>query len=294
MTTDLIQNRKLIQPPGTARIHCTAEERFAKFERWSAMQRKTCAKHPGFALAMADDNRNGVHKVFAPPSREGGQREELPGVFDFFASMRCPACWCELAKCPPEFQQTSFSSFVTSTAEQVKFLALASDYADQIKTRRRGFALFIGKPGTGKTRLACNIIAETLFAGPLYVRQATLTAALRASYNIKSPALIFDDNGELIEEPSPLDAAQQAGLLVLDEIGCTAPARDEIQMLDEIIKCRYDHGKPTVFISNLPLDQLKNHLGDALADRIRHATGNGKFIFQTSGKSYRCTAGRYL
>jgi len=62
-------------------------------------------------------------------------------------------------------------------------------------------------------------------------------------------------------------------------------------LLDELLKHRYDAGKPTILISNLPLDQLKEFLGDALTDRVKHATGNGKFILQFKGESYRRSAG---
>ena len=79
--------------------------------------------------------------------------------------------------------------------------------------------------------------------------------------------------------------------LVLDEIGCTTMANDERLLLDELLKHRYEQRKPTVLISNLPLDPLKEFLGNALADRIGHATGNGRFIIQFSVASFRRSDG---
>jgi DNA replication protein DnaC len=81
--------------------------------------------------------------------------------------------------------------------------------------------------------------------------------------------------------------------LVLDEIGCLPLASDEKLFLDELFKHRYEHRGPTILISNLPLTGthdapgLKEFLGDALTDRIKEATGNGKFIVQFFGESYR-------
>ncbi len=94
------------------------------------------------------------------------------------------------------------------------------------------------------------------------------------------------------EPPGPLDNVQKVRFLVLDEIGCTALANDERLLLDELLKYRFEHRKPTILISNLPLigafdkPGLKEFLGDALTDRIKEATGNGKFIVQFAGESY--------
>ena len=84
---------------------------------------------------------------------------------------------------------------------------------------------------------------------------------------------------------------------MLDEIGCNPFANDERLLLDELLKHRYEQRKPTILISNLPLTGPpaapgpKQFLGDALTDRIKEATGNGKFIIQFSGESYRRTMG---
>jgi DNA replication protein DnaC len=160
----------------------------------------------------------------------------------------------------------------------------------------------VGPTGTGKTRLACNIIGALEDRDALYVRQGTLTTALRSTYGRKDvflyrPQFSSDQDAGKVEPPKPLDIVYKVRMLVLDEIGCTALANDERLLLNELLKHRYDERKPTVLISNLPLTGtadalgLKQFLGDALTDRIREATGNRKFIVRFFAESYRRTTG---
>jgi DNA replication protein DnaC len=134
----------------------------------------------------------------------------------------------------------------------------------------------------------------------IYVRQPTLTLELRANYGRKDVFLHRGpqrDDGEARDDQPPtlLEIVQGVRFLVLDEIGCNPLANDERLLLDELIKHRYEQRKPSILISNLPLDQLKEFLGDALTDRVVDATGNRKFLLQFSGNSYRRTkAENYL
>ena len=172
----------------------------------------------------------------------------------------CPACHAAYTLCPLEFHETSFRNFDTSTAERAAMLASAREFAAQVRAHDCGFAVFVGKTGPGKTRLACNIIRELKGPGALYLRQAELTAALRATYGPQHYE--HDEDGRPIEPDHPLELTQRVQFLVLDEIGCTAPANDERQLLDELLKHRYEKRKPTILISNLPLDEFKQLLGD--------------------------------
>jgi len=136
-------------------------------------------------------------------------------------------------------------------------------------------------------------VRELENADALYVRQGQLTTALRATYGRKDMFLhrYHDATGDDDEPPTPLEIVQGVSFLVLDEIGCAPLANNEHLLLEELLKHRYDARKPTILISNLALDQLKEFLGDALTDRIKHASGNGRFILQFKGESFRRTAG---
>ncbi|MSU58123.1 MAG: ATP-binding protein [Pedosphaera sp.] len=270
------------------------ETKAARFKTWLAEKLavpRYCATHPHTRLVFERSDKGGIFKVYEE-LRYGYDPHERPGVFDFRAALRCPACRCAYALCPPESHTTSFETFDTSTPERANALARCREFAAQVNTQRCGFALLVGKSGNGKTRLACNVVSELDNGDALYVRQGQLTLALRATYGRKDVFLHrrHDEAGD-DEPPTPLEIVQVVRFLVLDEIGCKSLANDELLFFDELLKHRYDEQKPTILISNLALDQLKEFLGDALTDRIKHATGNGKFILQFEGDSYRRTTG---
>ena len=258
-----------------------------------------CGQHP--RTALVDDSN------FWPETELGTRYETIvkPGQFEFYAGLVCPACRVAYALCPPEFHETTFDTFDTSISEREAMLAKAREFAAQVSALGCGFAVFAGPPGIGKTRLACNVVREVAFRDALYVRQGTLTSAVRATYGHKEVFLRpkprddddDDDRDGKDTPPTPLEIVQKVRFLVLDEIGCIALANDERLIIDELLKHRYEHRKPTILISNLPLigtaerPGLKEFLGDALADRIQAATGSGKFIVQFSAPSYRRSAG---
>jgi DNA replication protein DnaC len=253
-------------------------------------------RHTKLVLASKDSGVRPEYNWGSPPQLK-------PGEFKFLAVFCCPTCRVAYALCPPEFHETSFDTFNTSTPGRAATLARAREFAAQVNKHGCGFALFVGPTGPGKTRLACNIIRELNDRDALYVRLGKLTCELRATYGHKDVFLHRsqrrDDDDEAGDDnpPTQLEIVQNVQFLVLDEIGCTALANDERLFLDELLKHRYERRKPTILISNLPLTGtpdvpgLKEFLGDALTERIKEATGNGKFIVQFSGESYRRTTG---
>jgi DNA replication protein DnaC len=253
-----------------------------------------CERHHHTKLVLNDKDCRFL-PVYEQYYHWNEQPAAKPGEFNFRADLYCPACRCAYALCPPEFHETSFDTFDTSTPERAATLARAREFAVQVNQNGCGFALFVGPTGPGKTRLACNIVRELLNKDALYVRQGVLTTALRATYGPQS--VEYDDDGRRVKPKHPLKITQDVRFLVLDEIGCTALANDEHLLLDELLKHRYEHRKPTILISNLPLTGtpdkpgLKEFLGDALSDRIKEASGNGKFIVQFKGESYRRNVG---
>jgi DNA replication protein DnaC len=273
----------------------TKEERFGAWLLEKAASSHFCAHHVQTKLVACRSSQDirpveKEHKYYDPFWKV----EFEPNVFDFKVSLRCPACQCAYALCPREFHNTPLATFETSTPEQAKALDLARHFISQVDRRRRGWALLVGPPGTGKTHLACGVVSELDNREALYVRLATLTCELRASYGRKVVTVRMGTstgNDSDNETRGPLELTKVVPFLVLDEIGCNQLAADERVMLDELLRHRYDHRKPSILISNLPLDELKSFLGDALIDRIRHASGNGRFIMQFFGASYRRSSG---
>jgi len=280
------------------------------FQSWlskASASARFCAKHRRTKLEL-NRKESSFEPVYQNDDRwrESRLREVKPGQFTFKAVFDCPAVRCEAANCPPEFVDTCFDAFDTSSPESARSLAKAREFVTQVNAHDCGFALFVGPTGVGKTRLACNIIKNLRGCRARFVRQGELTFALRSTYGHKTVTLrrsdyeIEDEDGfddKQMEPPKPLKTVQEVPFLVLDEIGCNPLADDERLYLDELVKYRYENRKPTILISNLPLSGpperpgLKGFLGDALTDRIKDATGNGKFIVQFTGDSYRRTTG---
>lgn len=292
------RKRSLLGPAETIReeIAVAHVSRFDRFDSWLKEQLPTprfCSTHATTRLRH-DRGGGGVFKIFEDYRDGFSQEKEKPGVFSFRLDLKCPACQCAYALCPPEFRTTSLKGFDSSTPERALAIQRCREFVAQVNAHGRGFALFVGTPGTGKTRLACNIVGALHNPDALFVRQAQLTVALRASYGRKD-VFLHRPNQACVEDeddpPTALAIPQDVRFLVLDELACAPLANDERLQLDELLKHRYDQRKPTILISNLALDQLKDFLGDALTDRIKHASGNGKFILQFSGESFRRTTG---
>ena len=269
----------------------TGEDKQALYKAWLAgkrLKQSCCTKHPTVPLVF-DPEHSDVWSVHE--DTYGQNWRIVPDAWQFVAAFRCPACSAAYALCPPEFHEMSFQTFNTSTPERVKALSVCREFVAQVNKRECGFALLVGRTGNGKTLLASLISREVKTRDALYVRQGQLTCALRAAYNHKEVVLRRggSDEDEAETPPTVLEIVQQVRFLVLDEIGCHSLANDERLLLDELIKHRYEQNKPTILISNLALDQLKEFLGDAPSDRIACATGNGKFVLQFSGESYRRT-----
>jgi DNA replication protein DnaC len=134
---------------------------------------------------------------------------------------------------------------------------------------RRGFLVMLGELGTGKSYLAAAITRH--FANPHFIKQSELLRRLRQTYSDKA-------------ERDPVKQAQDANLLVLDEMGMSAGGRDELPMLHDILDHRYNERKPTVLTGNITLEQFKLVIGERMTDRLREAAFA---ILMFGGESHR-------
>jgi DNA replication protein DnaC len=138
--------------------------------------------------------------------------------------------------------------------------------------RRRGFLLLIGDYGTGKSHLA--VAALRTWRTGLWVKQSELLRRLRETYRDKAAV-------------DPVDQAQRAGCLVLDELGFSAGGRDELPLLHDVLDHRHGNLMPTILTGNVPLDVLRASIGDRMADRLKESSFD---IISFAGQSNRAEA----
>ena len=62
-------------------------------------------------------------------------------------------------------------------------------------------------------------------------------------------------------------------LLILDEVGSQFGSDTEKLFIFDIIDGRYQNMKPTILISNLDIDGIKDAIGDRCVDRLREGGG---------------------
>lgn len=120
--------------------------------------------------------------------------------------------------------------------------------------------IFTGKVGTGKTHLACNIIAWFVHKNIMsayYITAFKLMRSIKQSW--KEPA----------QEEKLLNKYKGCGLLVIDEVDLRYKSETEFLYLTEILSDRYNAMKPTILISNEPVSKLTEILGERVIDRFK-------------------------
>jgi len=170
------------------------------------------------------------------------------------------------AAIPERFKDRTLDNYIAKTSGQKKALAFAKDYAknfDQvIKTGRS--AIFVGKPGTGKTHLAIGIALSIMQQqrSTVFVTVQRLIRRVKDSWHTKAET-----------ESEVIDAFASPDLLILDEVGVQFGSEFEKQLLFDVLNERYEKLKPSILLSNIPSEQLGDYLGERVTDRLRENGG---------------------
>lgn len=167
------------------------------------------------------------------------------------------------ANIPPRFVSASFETFKATTQPAKHNLTVCQQFVetwDDRKNAGEGLVL-CGTPGTGKTHLAVSIAREV--AGELQQSVFITTAAriIRAFRRTWAGNSEFSELDVLVKYCEP-------DLLVIDEIGVQYGTDSERNILFEVINDRYEDLLPTILVSNLPLNELSEMLGDRTLDRL--------------------------
>jgi hypothetical protein len=87
---------------------------------------------------------------------------------------------------------------------------------------------------------------------------------------------------------SVLDHYASLDLLVIDEVGVQFGSPAEMTILHEVINARYESVLPTILISNLPPEQLKEFISDRIFDRV---TDGGATTWYSTGQVFAAITG---
>lgn len=159
----------------------------------------------------------------------------------------------------------SFSDFIAESPEQSKAKATAENYAKHVIEGGAGCLVMVGSVGAGKTMLATAI-------GDAFINAGKKCCIVRVSEMLRD----FKDSWRKDSEKSEsqvMDYYSKVGLLIIDEIGIQFGSDTEKNYIFEVIDNRYQDMKPTVFISNLDVDGVKESIGARVYDRLKEDGG---------------------
>ncbi len=169
---------------------------------------------------------------------------------------------------PARYAGKGFADYVAPTDAARKALKACSEFAGEFPAQRAaGTSLVLcGVTGTGKTHLAAAVVREVTLTHGLSARFTTAGKAFRA---VKATYGKGSNDGE----DEALRQFTGPDLLVVDEVGVQFGSEFEKNVLFEVINERYGAMRPTILISNLALDGLRDYVGERVIDRMKENGG---------------------
>ncbi|WP_238544590.1 DNA replication protein [Geomicrobium sp. JCM 19037] len=192
------------------------------------------------------------------------------------------------ANLPPEYARTMLSN-APPASDQAQQYADLRRYVDTFSGSAgeiRSVYLYSASPGTGKTTTAAALINEWLAARYLVARSNNENLPKQLAYFLdvnewQSQYLQFNRShipediaqGAALAYYRSMEKAKHAPFAVLDDIGVRGVTEAFRADLHGIINARVVTQLPTVYTSNIAMDELADVFGEArLADRVRMNT----------------------
>lgn len=169
---------------------------------------------------------------------------------------------------PERFASSTLENYQPVNDEANYCLRICKAYAAKWKERLKqgGGLVLCGKPGTGKNHLALAIAKHVI---EQHQSSAMFTTALRVARTFKAT---WGKNADR-SEADVIRMHTDPDLLIIDEVGVQFGSEAEKLILFEIINTRYEQMKPTILISNLPLEELSAFIGERVIDRMSDGGG---------------------
>ncbi len=180
------------------------------------------------------------------------------------------------AAIPKRYLNRTFANYKNTDNKQKQALKITKDYANNFAERlENGSGLILqGKPGTGKTHLACAIANQVIVNGysARFTTVMQLVRAIRATWKRDSERT----------EDQVLDAIIGYDLLIIDEIGVQYESESEKLILFDVLNGRYENVKPTILLTNLVGVAVNTCIGERNVDRITEGGGSSvSFTWQS-------------
>ncbi|HAX1712144.1 TPA: ATP-binding protein [Escherichia coli] len=181
------------------------------------------------------------------------------------------------------FQDCEFENYQAVNADAQRNLEACRRYVSSWeKCLAAGTSMImIGNCGTGKNHLAVSMAKNIIRH---HLATVEITDVMRLTRAVKNT---WRHNSERTED-EVIDHFVSLDLLIIDEVGVQFGTPTEITILQEIINARYESVLPTILISNLTFDQLKESIGERIVDRV---TDGGRNCLVFGWESYRAHIG---
>lgn len=177
----------------------------------------------------------------------------------------------QMSALPPRYLTRTFDNYRAETEGQQKALVVTQRYAENFDhCMETGAGMILaGRPGTGKTHLACAIANDLIQQGrtALFITVASLLRKIRETYGNR-------EGGKT--EQQVFNELRQIDLLIVDEVGVQRGTESEEHLLFEVLNERNAYYRPTILISNLNAKDMTAYVGERSMDRMRE--GGGKFV----------------
>jgi DNA replication protein DnaC len=158
-----------------------------------------------------------------------------------------------------------------------KYVATFNRMFEPDGNRIKALYLWSESPGTGKTTTAIAVLNEWMIAHYLgslkRERQALQTPAVfldvnafQTDYNL---ATMTNDDSEMAKIRATIQRTQTAPFAVLDDIGVRSASEAFRSYVHAIVNYRTANGLPTIFTSNLPIEEMAQVFDARLYDRMR-------------------------
>lgn len=168
-------------------------------------------------------------------------------------------------------------------ASQTDIYALLDKYVGTFggEGRVKSLYLWSESPGTGKTTTACALINAWIsrdYLGALKDgKQPRQRSAyfldinqLQTEYNL---ATMTDNKDELEAVKKRMKIAMEAPFLVVDDVGIRKATDSFKSIVHAVINKRTTDKLPTIYTSNLPIEEMAKVFDDRLQDRMRDMCG---------------------